>query len=346
MDSFYLTLPCKRFNDTNPADKPENYVTNLPQSFNLENEWEVGLKEITFPKSWSNVPFNQKIDIIFYDRNKSIFFNVLSLDEVFLEAGNYEIDEMIDEINKNIEKYIHSHGGDDDNNNELKNLKGFPDKLVTKVPLIKYNKIKNAIEQIPGVINEREHFFVRFDKLLGNILGFDYGEMNLYFIDKYSAYNNLQMKTSLAPLPKIQDTSVIESFKTFNMNDGIRHLFITSNICKESIYGQVLKNILKIVEIPDTYKYGNQYSAIYDCPHYVPLKSNTFDKVDIKIYDYLNFKASDTETENLLPFDFGLLIITLHLRKKINLLALEPINREETDDRNIPERHPLDERGN
>lgn len=50
-DGFYLTLPSNAGQNTNPS----SFRINLPQNIHLTGEWEVGLVEFMYPKSWYNV---------------------------------------------------------------------------------------------------------------------------------------------------------------------------------------------------------------------------------------------------------------------------------------------------
>ncbi len=64
MDSFYLTLPCRRNNYTNPVDKPGNFITNLPRSFGIKKR---SNKELDSFKS--RIDRNNVIDDINYSFN-------------------------------------------------------------------------------------------------------------------------------------------------------------------------------------------------------------------------------------------------------------------------------------
>ena len=49
---FYLTLPSNASLDAFPDNKTTSYRVKLPQSIDLEENWEVGLCSISYPNTW------------------------------------------------------------------------------------------------------------------------------------------------------------------------------------------------------------------------------------------------------------------------------------------------------
>ena len=49
---FYLTLPSNASLDVFPDNKTTRYHVKLPQSIDLEGNWEVGLYSISYPNTW------------------------------------------------------------------------------------------------------------------------------------------------------------------------------------------------------------------------------------------------------------------------------------------------------
>src|SRR5688572_10976103 len=58
MTHFYLTLPSNSSQEFFPDNTLTEFTTKLPSTIGLTNEWEVGLAEITFPRSWYTIPKN------------------------------------------------------------------------------------------------------------------------------------------------------------------------------------------------------------------------------------------------------------------------------------------------
>ena len=107
-------------------------------------------------------------------------------------------------------------------------------------------------------------------------------------------------------------------------------MYITSDICKGSYYGNKSTNLLRIVEIPKGYQFGDQITCIYDNPYYLPLRKNIFNKIKVNI---LHSMKDDNQNNNKVPFKFGTFYLTLHLRKVNNTVKIttEPPPNEEKE---------------
>ena len=319
-NSFYCYLPCKRFNDEDPTDKPENYVTFLPQNIDLEGEWEVGVTEVTFPKSWFNVPYNQSIELVYYDKKSKSNFNTLKLGEI--KADHYKIDNLIKACNDVIKNSICKNETDD---SEFFDIEDKVNKI-TQIPSLELYDKKVRITL--GILNENEFVYLQFSRVLGNIIGFHEGEGNFSANPKFAEYSTFEKEHPTDNLPIIIPKNYyIESYKEYNLNDGLQLLFITSDVCKSSIFGNLRQSILKIVDIPKGTHYGDQVTHVYDNPQYIPVHSNSFSNIGITVFDYINYKT-DKYTENLVSFRYGLFIITLHFRKVNKTPAIQVDNNE------------------
>lgn len=56
MTHFYLTLPSNSSMEYFPSNTLTDFTTKLASTIELTNEWEVGLAEIMFPRSWYTIP--------------------------------------------------------------------------------------------------------------------------------------------------------------------------------------------------------------------------------------------------------------------------------------------------
>src|SRR5271163_2731168 len=56
MTHFYLTLPSNSSHQFYPNNTMTDFTTKLASTVELTNEWEVGLAEIMFPRSWCTIP--------------------------------------------------------------------------------------------------------------------------------------------------------------------------------------------------------------------------------------------------------------------------------------------------
>ena len=91
MESFYITLPSnvKSFETSNRIG---NYTTNLVKRYVLPNEedWEVGIAEVSYGKNWYNLHTKQKVNLfsISADPSKQRITQVDNLTS-YLEPGLY-----------------------------------------------------------------------------------------------------------------------------------------------------------------------------------------------------------------------------------------------------------------
>ena len=56
MTHFYLTLPSNSSHQFFQDNTMTDFITKLSSTIELTNEWEVGLAEIMFPRSWYTIP--------------------------------------------------------------------------------------------------------------------------------------------------------------------------------------------------------------------------------------------------------------------------------------------------
>src|SRR5258708_31078824 len=103
--SFYITLPSNVVSQQFADNTIANYLTILNQRISLEGQWNVGLSEISYTKSWYNVLDSHKIMLFdelgnifeagLYTENKEVHSNSLSISSGFYESA----DELIKHIN-------------------------------------------------------------------------------------------------------------------------------------------------------------------------------------------------------------------------------------------------------
>ena len=97
-DQFNMVLPSNSSLDIFPSNSLASYITKLSQPLNLEGQWEVGLGEIQFEKSWYNV--REKENLIFYFPASGKPFHVVKI-----PIGYYPtIEELISIIHQELQK--------------------------------------------------------------------------------------------------------------------------------------------------------------------------------------------------------------------------------------------------
>jgi hypothetical protein len=67
--------------------------------------------------------------------------------------------------------------------------------------------------------------------------------------------------------------------------------------------------LLRTVVVENDHKYGDYVNNIFTTPHYVPIKRNSFETIELQITD---------DTGSKVHFSSGKIIAKLHFRKIIN----------------------------
>ena len=146
-----------------------NFVTKLPEKLVLSSDWEVGLAEISYTKTWYNIRENQSIGV--FTSGHHIHQN----DEAVLRAGYYKnIIELVEEINKLFNVF------------ESVSYR----KYIKRAPYIRYDRIVNPIYIIPGIPTNSDQFIYPYlSEGFEDILGFRFNgrkSFMSYFIDSKS----------------------------------------------------------------------------------------------------------------------------------------------------------------
>jgi hypothetical protein len=98
--------------------------------------------------------------------------------------------------------------------------------------------------------------------------------------------------------------------------------FVMCDLILDRVYGPTRRNILRIVEVPSPKKFGEQISITYDNPQYIEIKKNSFNKIEIKMRKYISHQKNlEDSGEHIVEFQSGLLLLTLHFRKKSNEIS-------------------------
>lgn len=177
-DNFYLHLPSNN-QPTSPQEVGNtisNYITRLNQKLNLSEEWEVGLTDISYTKSWYNIMKDQKLKLVDYKKK------VIELDDN-LEAGNYEtVNEIIDSINRIYFNYVEKNST---------NKVAYPPNLI-------YNKQSNKIRvRLGAKLNEENpYLFPVFSEFLAQLLGMTDSQNRQYpYVDKFTPIKVYELKS-------------------------------------------------------------------------------------------------------------------------------------------------------
>ena len=97
--------------------------------------------------------------------------------------------------------------------------------------------------------------------------------------------------------------------RTFDLHSNLPMLYLYSDIVSYSFVGDTQAPLLRVVDAQGAY--GQMVQMTFTHPHYVPLAQNSFESIEININDELG---------KVVPFEFGKAVVTLHFRRKNNLL--------------------------
>ena len=101
----------------------------------------------------------------------------------------------------------------------------------------------------------------------------------------------------------LEITKIYESLTEVDINRGCHTIFVYCNVVSESIVGNVRAPLLRAVTVRGVN--GTTTSETFTRPIYVPLKTQSFDSIEIAI---------KSEDGSLVPFAYGNSFVTLHFR--------------------------------
>ena len=286
MSSFYLTLPSNSSIKYYPNNTLTNYVTKLPQMFDLNGEWEVGLSEIQFPITWYNLTENEReLRIFMHDSTQQYLQATVSP-----PAGHYESPNMlVKQINDAISDI-----------ETIRNSIRFSYNEISKKITITFDK-----ESIGSTS-------IAMSKGLTELLGFEHVALKENIIlneHKVELARNIS-----EALPEGSD-GLIElipnkaySYIGTNVCDlqkGFYSLYVYCDVVEHVLVGDTKAPLLRTVNVSG--KKESMVNRIFQTVQYVPVGKKQFDTIEIDIRDDAGRK---------IPFQRGRVIVTLHFRLK------------------------------
>ena len=143
---FTIVIPSNASMDIYPNNKLSYFKVRLPHRIELSNEWVCGLSEISFTKSWYNMPNGEKVAITNYPSDSE-------LPTIQVDGGNYEkVEDLIHHINSMMQTKWSDAG-----------LFEIPELSLDVKGLLNFKK--------PGKIDENTGIQLKFSNYLSEILG-------------------------------------------------------------------------------------------------------------------------------------------------------------------------------
>lgn len=142
---FTIVLPSNASMDIYPDNKLSHFKVRLPQRIELTNDWVCGLSEISFTKSWYNIPNRENVSISNYPID-----NKLPIIQV--DVGNHDkAEDLINHINSKIQSQWSDY--------------------LFEIPLLKVDAKGLLNYKQPGKIDEHTEIQLEFSSYLSEILG-------------------------------------------------------------------------------------------------------------------------------------------------------------------------------
>lgn len=309
METFYINLPCH-------FDKSANayYKTEFSQFIDLTGTWSVGLSEILFSKTWHNVETKEHIEILYFDINEPNGYGKSTNIEISsISPGMYNVEELESLLKTSIRKNCETI-----EKINRPNLFNFPEILY---PRFVYEKGKFKLKL--GASPDVGYIFALPSERLCELLGFDRNEIIVEAQTLFESYIRKKIENPHSVLfwyEKTNDNTWKYDKKYLEPKyahkiEPFKNIYILSDICSDIIYGSTKRNLLRIVNIPSTTKFGENVSIIYDHPQHILINKTLFNSIDIKLRSDLNFKKQKEREENFIEFQEGYVIITLELKK-------------------------------
>jgi hypothetical protein len=229
----YITLPSQ-------AVGLSVFRTTLSREIDT-TDCEVGLADITYTKSFSNVPTDQDVSIMIYDPNEPTLYREENLGKI--HHGEYTIEGLIDSINVKVDKRFQEYL-------EFGEHCRFP-LLLNEGPRVSmhsgvsFNRSKNKADKRQQLL-----VYAKPSELLCTLLGYDLrayeGVISHIFslVKKYSDENEGKDHPNLLEFDKIRYIS-----KHPDLN-GPRVMYLLTNIAEARSVGSAQFSVLRVVDIP------------------------------------------------------------------------------------------------
>lgn len=277
---FYLTLPCNASLAVYPENIISSYRTMLARTINLKGEWEVGLIEFEYPKSWYTFPEEDGAYIVKGDQ-------ITPEDDEGQVAGHYAVGEGIK---------IHINDGSQSISKLCNTLKtGY------------YEDVLFLIREINTTLPP------------GTTLGYDHvknrvflkapPKMSLTFYGKLAVILGLKPGVAIESADQANEvydgriTTVMHAPHQADINGGFYSLYIYTDIIEYQSVGDASVPLLRCVHIDG--ENNKIVSVRYDKAHYVPVNKTTITDITIEV--------KDDQNQNV-RFTYGKVSAKLHFR--------------------------------
>ena len=289
MNDFYVTLPSnvKSFEDNTVT----NFKTKLASRLEFKGDWDVGLASMSYTLSWYNLPRKEYIKIRYFDGGTQVLAS-----QIPIYPGRYDkIQDLLEIIQYQTKRFKEK------------------EKITINLPEFKLHEKTRLLYCIFGVHKNRL-VFPEMSEYLSHLLGFNKKELDAFVGTKLLEYETELNDIEVTKRPTWYPTEIpgqklthFNAQDPFELSGGYHSLFVYCDIVRPSYVGDSFTQLLRFVEIPQGYSYGDQIVLTYPDTHYLPVMTKEFETIEIDIKD---------DTGQRIPFEFGRTIIVLHFRKR------------------------------
>ena len=229
MTHFYVTLPSNSSMQYYPENTVTKYKTHLAQPISLEGDWEVGLSEIEYHRTWYNV--EEKDSKIRFEHIKD--GRVVS-EKIHIPLGYYtNIEEFTDRINTSFIVFGVKNG-------------------IPQMPQLRLDKLTRKIN-----IHISNGMRIIFSPGIGNILGYNEKEDNVFghtksVITLHNTYNTEVNSQSLFVYCDILEHVIVGDTKApllHSISVSGKHEDIVREIYDKPMYVPIQKKHFESIEI-------------------------------------------------------------------------------------------------
>jgi hypothetical protein len=286
MDNFYMTLPSNVKSDYF-ENTIANYKTKLAIPIELNGEWEVGLSQFIFTKSWYTIVKRESMNLRYFAGGTRI------VKDIQIVKGHYNtIETLIEAINNKWDEAEVEYSID--------------------CPRLELHPQTSRINIRRSIHNNRL-VFPEFSLDLCEMLGFDKAKMDADTGKTLILYETELNTVEASERPNWNPEEAPKelnywSEKPYDITGNLHSLFVYCDIVRPSFVGDSFTQLLSIATVPPQYKFGQTINIAYNPIQYCRILNKQFESIEIDIKD---------DTGRQIPFEFGRSIVVLHFRKKL-----------------------------
>ena len=315
-NDFFITLESNADLQNHPDNTQNKFKVTLESPIELQGEWETGLAQFIFPHSWHEKLMKETAN------NHNMFAIKLHIDgdggndetqmaywrDLYLEPLDYHtIKDLLEAMRRAIDfntmnavSFIFK--GKVGEHIDPEHIRINPTKAGSKLAL--NLQLASLLSfNLEKIKKEKWKDAVTIKRLYGGI-GIEW----LVIMRQHQSITSLAERQYL-PAPISQDITI--KARTIVQDMGLfQNMYINSDLVEPQYIGNTRSNVLRI--IAPTMMKGAIETFNFDPIFYIPLRVTKFNTAEINITG---------DTGQLIPFDGGVVVAVLHLRRKHNILV-------------------------